>query len=556
LHIGNNRFGGSIPAVAVSLKRFNAENNQFSGEIPGNLGNGMPQLLALNLSGNQISGSIPWSFSRLSYLEQMDVSRNLLTGEIPPELGTIPALNVLDLSSNELSGSIPSALAKLELSSLNLSSNQLSGRVPAGLAIAAYDRSFVGNPNLCTAPATSGDLAGVRPCTCSGGCSGGVSPALRSGLLATGAVLLLIFGTAFAFFVVHDVRARRRLAKKTDDWKMTPFQALDFKDMAIPHGLKEESLVGHGGSGRVYRVTYTNRYNGSTGVVAVKQIQSSGPLDKKLEREFESEAGILGNVRHKNIIKLLCCLSGAESKLLVYDYMDNGSLDMWLHGRALRAGHAMVRIRSLGRAPLDWPTRLGVAIGAAQGLCYMHHECSPPIVHRDIKTSNILLDSEFRAKVADFGLARLLVQAGAPETMSVISGSVGYIAPECAYYTRRVNEKMDVYSFGVVLLELTTGKEAADGGEHGCLAEWARHHYRSGASITDTIDKCIKYAGCHGEIETVFRLGVTCTGNSPSSRPTMKDVLQMLLKCSEQTHRKSETGHSPEYEAAPLLLSQ
>jgi len=119
-----------------------------------------------------------------------------------------------------------------------------------------------------------------------------------------------------------------------------------------------------------------------------------------------------------------------------------------------------------------------------------------------------------------------------------------------------VNEKMDVYSFGVVLLELTTGKEAADGGEHGCLAEWARHHYRSGASITDTIDKCIKYAGCHGEIETVFRLGVTCTGNSPSSRPTMKDVLQMLLKCSEQTHRKSETGHSPEYEAAPLLLSQ
>ena len=105
---------------------------------------------------------------------------------------------------------------------------------------------------------------------------------------------------------------------------------------------------------------------------------------------------------------------------------------------------------------------------------------------------------------------------------------------------------MDVYSFGVVLLELTTGKEAADGGEHGCLAEWARHHYRSGASITDSVDKCIKYAGYHGEIETVFRLGVTCTGNSPSSRPTMKDVLQILLKCSEQTRQKRETGHRPD----------
>ncbi|GJM93175.1 hypothetical protein PR202_ga09708 [Eleusine coracana subsp. coracana] len=189
----------------------------------------------------------------------------------------------------------------------------------------------------------------------------------------------------------------------------------------------------------------------------------------------------------------------------------------------------------------------------------MHHECTPPIVHRDVKTSNILLDSEFRAKVADFGLARMLLRAGAPETMSAVAGSFGYMAPECAY-SKKVTEKVDVYSFGVVLLELTTGKTPNDGGEHGCLADWARNHYQSGGSIADATDKCVRYAGYADEIEVVFRLGVLCTGSAPSSRPTMKDVLQVLIKCGEQTHQKSKMEHSngatPEYEAAPFLLPQ
>uniref|UniRef100_A0A0E0JII3 Protein kinase domain-containing protein n=1 Tax=Oryza punctata TaxID=4537 RepID=A0A0E0JII3_ORYPU len=122
-------------------------------------------------------------------------------------------------------------------------------------------------------------------------------------------------------------------------------------------------------------------------------------------------------------------------------------------------------------------------------------------------------------------------------------------------YTRKVDEKVDVYSFGVVLLELTTGKAANDGGEHGSLADWARHHYQSGGSIPDATDQCIRYAGYSDEIEVVFRLGVMCTGATPSSRPTMKDVLQILVKCSEQTPQKckAESGQE-EYEVAPLLL--
>jgi serine/threonine protein kinase/Leucine-rich repeat (LRR) protein len=556
LNVENNQIGGSIPAAAAALKVFTAGNNQFSGDIPASLGDGMPLLETLDMSGNQLSGGIPRSLGNLKHLTQMDMSGNQLTGEIPAGLGALPVLGLLDLSSNRLSGDIPPALVNPSLTSLNLSSNQLTGKVPAGLATAANDQSFLDNPGLCTPDLGPGHLAGVR--SCSGGSpSRGGSHALRTGLLVAGAALLVTVA-AFAFFVVRDIKKRRRLAERGDGWKITPFQVLDFGDAAILRGLTEENLIGRGGSGRVYRVAYTNRRNGSAGVVAVKRIRTGGEPDAKLEREFASEVSVLGNVRHNNIVRLLCCLSGAEAKLLVYEHMDNGSLDRWLHGDVPGAGgHGVARVRSVRRAQLDWSTRIGVAVGAAQGLCYMHHECTPPIVHRDVKTSNILLDSEFRAKVADFGLARMLLRAGTPETMSAVAGSFGYMAPECAY-SKKVNEKVDVYSFGVVLLELITGKEANDGGEHGCLADWARHHYQSGGTIPDATDNCIRYAGYSDEIEVVFRLGVLCTSSSPSSRPTMKDVLQILHKCSEQTHQKSKTEHSatPEYEAAPFLMPQ
>ncbi|EAY75774.1 hypothetical protein OsI_03690 [Oryza sativa Indica Group] len=567
LTVENNQFRGSIPAAAATLQKFIAGNNNFSGEIPESLGNGMPVLQTLNLSGNQLSGGIPKSVSKLKVLTQLDLSKNQLSGEIPAELGAMPVLNALDLSSNRLSGGIPSSLASLNLNSLNLSSNQLSGQVPAKFAIGAYARSFLDNPTLCTSGLGSSYLAGVRSCnTGSPGSasSGGVSPGLRAGLLVAGAALLLVI-VALAFFAVRDIRRRRKRVAQREDWKITPFQTdLGFSEAAILRGLTEENLVGRGGSGSVYRVAYTNRYTGGDGAVAVKKIRTgAAKVEEKLEREFESEARILGNVRHNNIVRLLCCVSGDEAKLLVYNYMDNGSLDGWLHGRrAINDGRpvvaAVARARSArGGAPaLDWPTRLRVAVGAAQGLYYMHHECTPPIVHRDVKTSNILLDSEFRAKVADFGLARMLAQAGTPDTVSAVAGSFGYMAPECGY-TRKVDEKVDVYSFGVVLLELTTGKAANDGGEHGSLADWARHHYQSGESIPDATDQCIRYAGYSDEIEVVFRLGVMCTGATPASRPTMKDVLQILVKCSEQTHQKckAESGQE-EYEVAPLLLPQ
>jgi Leucine-rich repeat (LRR) protein len=348
LHIGNNQFGGNIPAAAVMLQVFTAENNQFSGAIPASLGDGMPLLQTLNLSGNHLSGAIPKSIASLRQLTFMDMSRNQLSGAIPAELGAMPVLSVLDLSSNELSGAIPPELVKPNLNSLDLSFNHLSGQVPIGFATAAYDNSFRDNPGLCTeAPVP----AGVRSCAAGSqdrGSSRGVSHALRTGLLVAGGALLA--AAAFALLLVRDIKKRPRVAVR-DEWKITPFvQDLGFGEASILRELKEENLIGRGGSGHVYRVTYTNRLNGSAGTVAVKQIRISGTLDDKLEREFESEAVILGNVRHNNVVRLLCCLSSNEAKLLVYDYMDNGSLDQWLHGLTAITSALMGSLRP-GRHP-------------------------------------------------------------------------------------------------------------------------------------------------------------------------------------------------------------
>ncbi|KAJ9128532.1 hypothetical protein P3X46_034907 [Hevea brasiliensis] len=187
--------------------------------------------------------------------------------------------------------------------------------------------------------------------------------------------------------------------------------------------------------------------------------------------------------------------------------MERCSLGQWLHVKKRST-------RVSGSVYLDRPARFRIAMGAARGLSYLHHDCLPPIIHRDVKSSNMLLDSAFNAKIADFGLARLVVKKG-ETSVSVVAGSFGYIAPE----------KIDVYSFGVVLLELTTGKEAHLGDENTCLAEWACRHMIEGRLIDEMI--------------SVFILGVKCTSKQPSDRPSMREVFQILVQYSHP----HEYGH-------------
>lgn len=184
--------------------------------------------------------------------------------------------------------------------------------------------------------------------------------------------------------------------------------------------MKEHNIIGSGGFGAVYRVAVDG-----LGYVAVKKIYSSRKLEQKLVNSFLAEVEILSNIRHNNIVKLQCCISSEESLLLVYDYLENLSLDRWLHKKSKPPTVS----GSVQNNIIDWPRRLHIAIGVAQGLCYMHHDCSPPVVHRDLKPSNILLDSQFNAKVADFGLAMMLVKPEELATMSAVAGTFGYIAP-------------------------------------------------------------------------------------------------------------------------------
>ena len=249
----------------------------------------------------------------------------------------------------------------------------------------------------------------------------------------------------------------------------------------------------------------------------------------------------------------------------------------WLHGKKQRTSSMTSSVHNF---VLDWPTRLQIAIGAAKGLCHMHENCSAPIIHRDVKSSNILLDAEFNAKIADFGLAKMLVKQGEADTMSGVAGSYGYIAPGktikalisiCFHfhnlsiifimqflytwmieyaYTTKVNEKIDVYSFGVVLLELVTGREPNSRDEHMCLVEWAWDQFKEEKTIEEVMDEEIKEQCERAQVTTLFSLGLMCTTRSPSTRPTMKEVLEILRQCS---HQEGHGRKKNDNEATPLL---
>ncbi|XP_062223615.1 receptor-like protein kinase 5 [Phragmites australis] len=517
IEIGNNRFSGAIPASATGLHVFTAENNWFSHGLPMDMTK-FTKLTELSLAGNQISGSIPQSIVALERLTYLNLRSNQISGVIPTAIGSLPVLAVLDLSNNELVGRIPEDLKNLHLSYLNLSSNQLAGEVPASLQSVEYYGGFLDNRGLCARR-----NSGLPLPTCS---AGGDHNSRRKIALSVS-----ISSVALVAFVAIGWLIRRRKKDQRDvtSWKMIPFRTLDFTEHDILSNIIEENVIGKGGSGKVYRIHLGSQKTGEGSdeaghsVVAVKKIGNAGKPDTNLDKEFEAEVRSLGGLRHGNIINLLCCISGEDTKLLIYEYMENGSLDRWLHRRRKRA-------RASG--PLDWPTRLSIAIDVARGLSYMHHDFTRPVIHRDVKSSNILLDCGFRAKIADFGLARILAKTGESESASAVCGTFGYIAPEYVYRAK-VSEKVDVYSFGVVLLELATGRGPQDGGtESGsCLAKWASKRYKNGGLCVDLVDGEIQDPAYLDDMVAVLQLGLICTSEDPSSRPPMSEVLHQLRQC-------------------------
>lgn len=295
--------------------------------------------------------------------------------------------------------------------------------------------------------------------------------------------------------------------------------------MDATNNLSDEFIIGSGGSGTVYRVELPT---GET--VAVKKISLKD--EYLLHKSFIREVKTLGRIKHRHLVKLIGCCSnrhkGNGCNLLIYEFMENGSVWDWLHGNALKL-----------KKNLDWDTRFKIALGLAQGMEYLHHDCVPKIIHRDIKSSNILLDSNMDAHLGDFGLAKAIVESldSNTESTSCFAGSYGYIAPEFGY-SLKATEKSDVYSMGIVLMELVSGKLPTDtvfrGGVD--MVRWVEMHINTkGTEREELIDPELKPLLPYEEFAAfqMLEIAIQCTKTTPMERPSSRQVCDLLLHVSK-----------------------
>ncbi|KAG7538879.1 Leucine-rich repeat-containing N-terminal plant-type [Arabidopsis suecica] len=505
LNLSSNNFKGKIPVELghiINLDKLDLSGNNFSGSIPLTLGD-LEHLLILNLSRNHLSGQLPAEFGNLRSIQMIDVSFNLLSGVIPTELGQLQNLNSLILNNNKLHGKIPEQLTNcFTLVNLNVSFNNLSGIIPPMKNFSRFaPASFVGNPYLCGN--WVGSICGPFP---------------KSRVFARGAVICIVLGVitllCMIFLAVYKSKQQKKIlkgpSKQADGSTKLVILHMDmaihtFDDiMRVTENLSEKFIIGYGASSTVYKCALK-----SSRPIAIKRLYNQYPHNL---REFETELETIGSIRHRNIVSLHGYALSPVGNLLFYDYMENGSLWDLLHG-------------SLKKVKLDWETRLKIAVGAAQGLAYLHHDCTPRIIHRDIKSSNILLDENFEAHLSDFGIAKS-IPASKTHASTYVLGTIGYIDPEYAR-TSRLNEKSDIYSFGIVLLELLTGKKAVDNEAnlHQLILSKADDNTVMEAVDPEVTVTCMDL----GHIRKTFQLALLCTKRNPLERPTMLEVSRVLL---------------------------
>ncbi|CAA0816469.1 Protein kinase superfamily protein [Striga hermonthica] len=310
---------------------------------------------------------------------------------------------------------------------------------------------------------------------------------------------------------------RKKQGKKETTWRIFSLKELQL----ATNNFNYDNKLGEGGFGSVY---WGQLWDGSQ--IAVKRLKS---WSNKAEVEFSVEVEILARVRHKNLLTLRGCCSEGQERLIVYDYMTNLSLTSHLHGQHSAECH------------LDWARRMEIAIGAAEGIAYLHHHATPHIIHRDIKASNILLDSDFKAQVADFGFARL-VPDGATHVTTNIKGTLGYLAPEYAMLGK-ASEACDVYSFGILLLELATGRKPLEkmGPSHRRpITEWVLPLARE-RKFDELADPKLSGKYSEEELKRVVLIGLVCAHSQPEKRPIMLEVVELLRGDNKERFRVLES---------------
>ncbi|XP_068648405.1 brassinosteroid LRR receptor kinase-like [Aristolochia californica] len=497
-------------------------------------------MIFLDLSYNQLEGNIPKELGTMFYLYILNLGHNALSGVIPDELGELRSCGVLDLSHNSLEGPIPGSFSGLSLlTEIDLSNNNLSGSIPQlGQLVTFQPSKYANNSGLCGFP--------LAACESGSGSSSSFqhqkSHRRQASLAGSVAMGLLFSLFCIIGFIIVAVESKKRQKKKDTNldvyienpshsstahtgWKLIgakqalsinlaafekPLRKLTFADLLeATNGFHDDSLIGSGGFGDVYKAQLKD---GS--IVAIKKlIHISGQGD----REFTAEMETIGKIKHRNLVPLLGYCKVGEERLLVYEYMKFGSLEDVLHDR-----------KKIG-IKLNWAARRKIAVGAARGLAFLHHNCNPHIIHRDMKSSNVLLDENLEARVSDFGMARLMSAMDTHLSVSTLAGTPGYVPPEY-YQSFRCSTKGDVYSYGVVLLELLTGKQPTDSSDFGDnnLVGWVKQHAK--LKISNVFDPELIKEDPNLEMELLQHLKIACAclDDRPWRRPNMIQVMAMF----------------------------
>ncbi|XP_048322418.1 putative receptor-like protein kinase At3g47110 [Ziziphus jujuba] len=407
LSLNSNGLNSTIPNALFSLVyilKLNLSSNSLVGSLPLDIEN-MKVVIAIDLSNNELSGNIPSTIGSLQNLINLSLAQNRFTGQIPTSFGELISIELMDLSKNNLSGEIPKSLeALLSLKHFNVSYNQLEGEIPTGGPFLNFSaQSFLSNNGLCGASRLQ-----VLPCkreeTHKSRNPTEAISVLRITLPVVSSIILILALT-FLFMRYKKVKALKLSSEANlifPPWRKISYEGL----LEATNGFNEANLLGAGSFGTVYQGKLNDGLH-----VAIKVFNRN--LEEAF-KSFDAECELLFNLRHRNLIKILKTHNGNEFKALVLQFMSMGSLEKWLHNCD---------------NSLNMLQRLNIMIDVASALEYLHHGYSQPVVHCDIKPSNILLDADMVAHVADFGISKMLGE-NALMTQTKTLATIGYMAPE------------------------------------------------------------------------------------------------------------------------------
>ncbi|KAL9239664.1 hypothetical protein vseg_013966 [Gypsophila vaccaria] len=506
IRLSNMGLKGSFPlgiVMCADLQRLDLSFNNLSGVIPSNISAIIPYVTSFDLSSNSFSGEIPVNLANCTYLNDLALDNNRFSGPIPPQLGQLSRLKKFSASNNLLVGVIP-----------HFDTDSVT------------PDSFANNPSLCGFPLSNS-------CKVPSGKT-------KNKVVVVAAICGVTLGALGVGFAMVFFARRVSIKKKEDDpeenkWaksikgtkkiKVSMFEGsiskMQLSDlMKATNNFSKQNIIGHGKMGTIYKAELEDGR-----LYMVKRLKDA----QQSEKQFTSEMATLGSVKHSDLVPLLgYCVAGKE-RLLVYKYMANGTLHDQLHET------------EDGCSSLKWPTRLKIAIGAARGLAWLHHNCNPRIIHRNISSKCILLDANFDPKISDFGLARLMnpVDTHLSTFVNGEFGDIGYVAPEYAS-TLVATPKGDVYSFGTVLLELVTGERPTHASKapesfKGNLVEWVMELSQI-SNLKDAIDKSLVTNGVDHELFQFLKVAIRCVSPNPKERPSMFEVFQLLRAIGEQYH--------------------